>query len=92
MISKEDQTEILIYAMRYAIGRATYAPHVVAHVIAHAWPDLSDTDKFVIQRDIREAISRGAAGMDIDVAEWKKVLELPLNYWTLSTNGTHKTE
>ena len=68
--------EILIYAFRYALGRCTYASQTMSYVIRKNWAQLSEHDKQLFKREIEQAIEQDMAGMDCDVAEWKKVLEM----------------
>ena len=75
-IENDDDRLILIAAFRYALGRCSYMPSVVAGVLAQCWADLTEHDQRLIRREIDEAIERGHAGMDCDVATWKLVLAL----------------
>ena len=59
-----------------ALGRCSYMPSVVAEALAQCWPDLTEHDQRLIKREIAEAIERGHAGMDCDVATWRRVLAL----------------
>ena len=75
-IETDDDRLILIAAFRYALGRCSYMPSVVAEALAQCWPDLTEHDQRLIKREIAEAIERGHAGMDCDVATWRRVLAL----------------
>ena len=77
-IENDDDRLILIAAFRYALGRMTYMPSVVAGVLAQCWADLTEHERRLIRREIAKAIERGRAGMDCDVATWRRVLELPI--------------
>ncbi len=70
-----DGRDILIYAFRYALGRATYSTHTVSSVILDNWDNLSHHDKQLFKREIQEAFDIGAYGMDCDKKSWEKVLE-----------------
>ena len=74
-IETDDDRLVLIAAFRYALGRMTYMPSVVAGVLAQCWADLTEHDQRLIKREIAEAIERGHAGMACDVATWRRVLE-----------------
>lgn len=67
---------ILVSAFRYALGRRTFMPSVVVGELIRNWDNLSHSDRKQIQDDIRWAIERDMAGMDCDVREWKKILEM----------------
>lgn len=67
---------ILISAFHYALGRRTYMPTVIVCELIRNWDALSSTDREQRQDDIRWAIERDMAGMDCDVREWKKILEM----------------
>lgn len=66
---------MVIYAARYALGRASYAPDEVAYYLVCHWDKLQPKTQAVIVRDIEEAIAQGRSGMEMDRAEWMKVLE-----------------
>jgi hypothetical protein len=68
---------MVIYAMRYALGRRSYAVGECVDYLIANWRYLEPRTREVIKRDIRKAITEGRAGMDMDVADWKRVLELP---------------
>ena len=76
IMNSDDDRLILISAFRYALGRATYMPGVVAAEIKRQWPNLSESDRGLFRREIKEAIDRGMAGMECDVATWEGLLKL----------------
>ena len=75
-IETDDDRLVLIAAFRYALGRCSYMPSVVAGVLAQCWAGLTEHDRQLIARELTEAIERGHAGMDCDVATWRRVLAL----------------
>lgn len=77
LIPIENQRDILIDAFRHTLGRKTYAPHTVIGVIFNSWNQISAHDRKLIQREIKEAIERGRAGMEFDAKAWATLLELP---------------
>ena len=58
-IETDDDRLILIAAFRYALGRCSYMPSVVAGVRAQCWADLTEHDQRLIKRETAEAIERG---------------------------------
>ena len=78
-IPQQWQRDILFYSFRYTLGRSTYAPHTVIKALKKVWLDLPASDRALYQREIREAIENGRAGMDVDVRAWKTVLELEVD-------------
>lgn len=64
--------EILMYAMRYALGRMTFAPMTVVENIKHNIDLFSEGDLEIFIRDIEEQESYGrqALGMNCDVETW----------------------
>lgn len=78
-IETDDDRLVLISAFRYALGRHSYIPSVVAGVLEQCWADLTGHDQRLIKREIAEAIERGHAGMNYDVATWRRVLALGEN-------------
>lgn len=75
-IETDDDRVVLIAAFRYALGRTSYMPSVVAGAIRGCWNDLSAHDRKLIRSEIAEAIDRGHAGMNCDVNTWRGVLEM----------------
>jgi len=67
---------VLFMAFRYALGRKTYAVSLVVDEIIDRWETLDDVDKKQYKKEIQEAIDSGHAGMNIDIIEWKRILEL----------------
>lgn len=72
--------QMLVSAVRYALGRATYIVHSTCDSVRTAWPELSLNARAVILRDIREALdgakeSGTTVGMDFDHREWVTLLE-----------------
>lgn len=74
----EDQRDVLIYAFRYTLGRSTYAPHTIISILKTNWDLLSDGDKKLYQREIKEAIDNDMAGQEMDRKAWASVLDLPI--------------
>jgi hypothetical protein len=61
-----------VWAVRYALGRATYAVSDVVNTLLAHRADLSAASRAVIIRDIEErlVISGGQLGMPMDTALW----------------------
>lgn len=64
---------ILIFAMRYALGRTTAAPSIVAREIERHWHKLNRHDKEQIVSEIKAAIKFNQVG---DKITWSRVLKL----------------
>ena len=75
-IENDDDRLILIAAFRYALGRMTYMPSVVAGAIESCWPELTEHDRRLFKNEINEAIEWGHVGMQCDAATWGRILEL----------------
>jgi len=71
-----DERDVLIYAFRYALGRATYSTSTMSRLILMNWKALSDHDKRVFQREIKEAFDMEQYGMECDKASWQVILDL----------------
>lgn len=74
--SDVDQTILLFCAFRYALGRSTYVVGTIADIIGSNWDQIVPVQREMYKREIREAIDRGRAGMDMDVKAWEKILKL----------------
>lgn len=79
LIEPGDQREFLIYGFRYALGRSSYAVYTVSEAIKKAWPSLSEHDRDLIQREIREAIESCCYGMECDKQTWERILGMPVH-------------
>ena len=68
--------EMLNYAVRYAIGRCTYAPHDVVKYVEPLVPDLDKVTLRVMQYDIAAEYGKlGGLGDDnIDAPDWLRLL------------------
>lgn len=68
-----DLQTILICAVRYSLGRATYMPGLVTGwIMANCEGKLNRKTLTVMMRDIDEMRSRSALGMSCDVMTWMK--------------------
>ena len=79
MIKIDQSRDILIYAFRYALGRMSYSVSIVRDEIARNWSQLSEGDRKLYHREIREAISNNRAGMECDIRTWSTILMLPVD-------------
>lgn len=69
---------ILVFAFRYALGRKTTAPGIVADVLIERWNDLKPHTQIQVQREIGSAMAMGEAGGSLDLDTWQAVLALPV--------------
>ena len=71
--------QMLVSAVRYALGRQTYIVHSTSDSVRGAWQNLSLSAQAVILRDIREALEGAKAkgntlGSDFDHRAWVDLL------------------
>jgi hypothetical protein len=78
LIPEELERDVLIYAFRYALGRANRATEVMSRAIKHAWPNLSQPDKIYIHAEIKQADKFKGLGSGADEQNWLEILELEL--------------
>lgn len=71
-VNGSDFGAVVNCAVRYAVGRATYMPHLVVDFITPILSELDDTTLFVMRRDIEESDSLGDPR--IDAPKWRKLL------------------
>lgn len=69
-----DQPGVLWMAMRYALGRATYAVGEVGDAIDSHADQLTDTHRHRMAAEIATAIAGDRAGMDMDVVVWRRAI------------------
>lgn len=68
--------EIMNWAVRYALGRRTYAVGDTVHYVLPLVPKLSDLTLWVIERDILERDKiEGGLGDACDERQWRRLLE-----------------
>lgn len=67
---------MLLTALNYALPRMSYVGGVVREVITRNWTALQKSTRTEILNRVRTAIRDGRAGADLDVTDWKMVLEL----------------
>lgn len=72
----DDFGAILNCAVRYALGRQTYIPHLVMDFIRPLLPYVLDKTLWCLERDIRDAAVYGCGYGDPDIDEpaWKRFL------------------
>jgi hypothetical protein len=68
---------ILVFAFRYALGRKSTAPGLVADVLKKRWRDMQPHSRVQVREEIRTAINRGDAGHPCDVETWRVFLDQP---------------
>lgn len=73
----QDFELMMIFALRYAIGRYTYMPSITIEYIRYLIPQLSAKTLFIMQRDIKEEIERyQRMERELYMAkEWQKLAE-----------------
>lgn len=69
---------ILFMAFRYALGRATYVVSEVVETIIEQWNFLSNQFKELVIKEIKQELSSNDTMMGMDVREWTKILNLPV--------------
>lgn len=66
--------DLLVSAVRYALGRAVCIVPWTVNETIRVWPHLTDRTRDVIRRDVTEAIEQGCAGAAPDVRGWQTLL------------------
>ena len=64
--------QMMLSAVRYALGRQTYIVSTTTNYVAHLIPKLDNQTVSCMERDIREA--RNYGNETIDKPEWMKLL------------------
>ncbi len=77
-ITFERPEVILMFSFRYALGRKSMASVTVVDEVVSNWRKLSIEMKEQIKRETTEAILHKKAGMQCDVDQWQRVLDLPI--------------
>ncbi len=71
--------QILVSAVRYALGRQTYIVSWTVHEVLRVWPSLDTGTRTLIQRDVAEAMRQPPPLhiSDVDRPDWQRILEAP---------------
>ena len=72
--------DVFIYMFRYCLSRRSYAVGTAIEIIQANWDVLSDFDKKLIQKEIKEhfQLYSPAEKYDMDKIAWDVILELPI--------------
>lgn len=68
-----DIDRLSVWAVRYALGRSTYAVGDVVDVLARNAAEIKPYTRWVICGDIDMAIAAGQVGMDMDREQWLRL-------------------
>ena len=74
------ERDVIIYMFRYCLTRRSYAVGTATEIIQANWNILSDFDKKLIQKEIKEhfQLYSPAEKYDMDKTAWNVLLELPI--------------
>ena len=72
--------DVFIYMFRYCLSRRSYSVGTAIEIIQANWDVLSDFDKKLIQKEIKEhfQLYSPAEKYDMDRTIWEVLLELPI--------------
>lgn len=73
--SQKPISVLYVCAVRYALGRQSYMPSLVAQRVVAGIDDISANDRRVIARDIRHELGLRADLAADDVKGWRRALE-----------------
>lgn len=76
-VDNDNFQAVLNCAVRYALGRETYMPHLVISFITPLIPYLDNRTLYVFKQDLESTTNYGDP--NIDAPAWKKFLELITN-------------
>ena len=77
---KGHESDVFIYMFRYCLSRKSYSVGTAIEIIQANWDILSDFDKKLIQKEIKEhfQLHTPAEKYDMDRTAWNVILELPI--------------
>jgi hypothetical protein len=82
MENHADTGMIVLAAVRYAMGRRTYAVDMIINWTKEFWDKLSQNDRNCISRDVKEFVeSDRSKGDDCDRKDWEN-----FNNWIINKN------
>ena len=64
-LETENDGFVILCAMRYCLGRSSYAPSLMIEWLRAHWHQIDPRDRSIIMRDVREAVSasEGSCGL-----------------------------
>ena len=73
------EMDVFIYMFRYCLARKSYVVGTAIEIIQSNWNILSDFDRKLIQKEIKEhfQLYSPAEKYDMDRTAWEVILELP---------------
>ena len=74
-IKKEDFDVLAVFATRYAIGRMSTAPGLVADIVTRHKDELSEQAKRNIVDEIESFENLQSLGMDQDIDTWQNLVK-----------------
>lgn len=84
MEDHHDTGFIVLSAVRYAMGRRSYAVGLIIDWVQHFWDKLTPNDKECIARDVKRFVeSNDSKGDDCDQRDWEN-----FNIWIASKINT----
>lgn len=79
-VEPDDLGVILVCAFRYALGRKSYMPSLIADVIRRYWDLVPARERLLIQAELSRALNehddenlRRDIGWEIDVETWRRL-------------------
>ena len=74
------EMDVFIYMFRYCLSRKSYSVGTAIEIIQANWDVLSDFDKKLIQKEIKEhfQLYSPAEKYNMDKIAWNVILELPI--------------
>lgn len=75
-VKTNDFQVCLLESFRYCLGRKTYAVSDCVKRLQQHWQVIPPAWQAMIKKEIKSAIDSKQAGMDMDVIECQKILEL----------------
>ena len=61
-LETENDGFVVLCAMRYCLGRSSYAPSMMIEWLQAHWHQIDPRDRSIIVRDVREAVSASERG------------------------------
>ena len=74
------ERDVFIYMFRYGLSRRSYVVGTATEILQSNWNIISDFDKKLIQKEIKEhfELYSNIDGFDMDKKYWNVILELPI--------------
>lgn len=72
--------QMMVSAIRYALGRRTYIVGMTVDEVIRVWPELDAATRSTIKRDVSHHITYNKLSMECDSIDWIRLIRFAETY------------